>query len=59
MKIPGDVRERMKALRGTELATPFHPLYTPWGPSPGGTYRKMARRYKVLCSRACSRLVVA
>ena len=20
----------MKGLRGTELATPFHPLYTPW-----------------------------
>ena len=34
----------MKGLRGTELAMPFHPLYTPLGPSPGGTDRKMAHR---------------
>ena len=47
-KYQGDVGERMKGLRGTELATPFHPLYTPWGPSPGGTDRKMAHRS--LCS---------
>ena len=41
-KYQGDVRERMKGLRGTELATPFHPLYTPLGLSPGGTDQKMA-----------------
>ena len=38
----GDVRERMKGLRGTELATPFHPLYTLLGPSPWGMDKKMA-----------------
>ena len=30
-KYQGDVRERMKGLRGTELGTPFHLLYTPLG----------------------------
>ena len=40
----GDVREQMKGLRGTELAIPFHPLYTPWGPSSGEMIRKMAHR---------------
>ena len=32
----------MKGPRGTELAMPLHLLYTPWGPSPGWTDRKMA-----------------
>ena len=44
----------MKGPRGTELAMPFHPLYTPWGPSPGGTDRTMAHRivrWEVLLSR--------
>ena len=41
-KYQGDVRERMKGLRGTELDTPFHPLYTPWGLSPGGMDQSMA-----------------
>ena len=40
-KYQGDVTERMKGPRGTELATPFHPLYTPWGLSPGGTDQNM------------------
>ena len=41
-KYQGDVRERMKGPRGTELSMLFHPLYTPWGLSPGGTDWKMA-----------------
>ena len=44
-KYQGDVRERMKGLRGTELAMPFHLLYTPLGPSTGGTDWKMAHQY--------------
>ena len=43
MKIPSNVRERMKGPRGTELSMTFHPLYTPWGPSPGGMDRKWQR----------------
>ena len=39
-KYQGDVRERMKGLRGTELAMPFYQLYTQWGPSPGGRIEK-------------------
>ena len=37
----------MKGLRRTELATPFHPLYTPWAPGPGGTDKKMAHQGKI------------
>ena len=43
-KYQGYVRERMKGLRGAELATPFHPLHTPLGQSPGGTDQKMAHQ---------------
>ena len=47
-KHQGDVRERMKGPRETELATPFHPLYTPWGQSPGGMDKKMAHQVSTL-----------
>ena len=41
-KYQGDVRQRMKGLRGTKLAMPFHTLYTSCRPSPAGTDREMA-----------------
>ena len=38
----------MEGLRGTELAMPFHPLYTPWRLSPGGTDKKWHNSVKSL-----------
>ena len=48
----------MKALRGTELAVPFHLLYTPWGLSPGGMDQKMAHQFRGECHYSYSRWVL-
>ena len=38
------LREKMKGPKGTELAMPFHLLYTPLGPVQKGWIEKMAHR---------------
>ena len=43
----------MKGPGGTELGMPFHPLYTPWGLSRGGTDQKMAHLDLSLMDKIC------
>ena len=50
----------MKGPRGTKLAMPFHPLYTPLGPSPGGMDKKMTHQncWNVLVGHSTFELAV-
>ena len=56
-KYQGHVREGMKGPRGTELAMPFHLLYTPLGLSPGGTDKKNGTPVLIHSSDACGKVV--